>query len=173
MLENLLITINDFIQDEFWLSMLGCFAWGIVSTLLSPCHLASIPLLVCYVAGQPVSTKPRRAAGYAVCFSGGLFAAVFCVGGVCAAAGRMLGDVPGFVYALTGLVLLAAGLRTMLVMRSCNMDYSRLFRWNFTGLEGLSSWGSFTACWPEPAPSGFWRPCWASSFSRGRWRSGS
>ena len=69
MLENLLITINDFIQDEFWLSMLGCFAWGIVSTLLSPCHLASTPLLVCYVAGQPVSTKPRRAAGYAVCFS--------------------------------------------------------------------------------------------------------
>ena len=82
MLENLLITINDFIQDEFWLSMLGCFAWGIVSTLLSPCHLASIPLLVCYVASQPISTKPRRAAGYAVCFSGGLFAAVFCVGGI-------------------------------------------------------------------------------------------
>lgn len=159
MLENLLITINDFIQDEFWLSMLGCFAWGIVSTLLSPCHLASIPLLVCYVAGQPISTKPRRAAGYAVCFSGGLFAAVFCVGGVCAAAGRMLGDVPGFVYALTGLVLLAAGLRTMLVMRSCNMDYSRLFRWNFRASEEPFSWGFSTACWPEPAPSGSWRPC--------------
>lgn len=173
MLENLLITINDFIQDEFWLSMLGCFAWGIVSTLLSPCHLASIPLLVCYVAGQPVSTKPRRAAGYAVCFSGGLFAAVFCVGGVCAAAGRMLGDVPGFVYALTGLVLLAAGLRTMLVMRSCNMDYSRLFRWNFTGFGGAFLMGLLYGCWPEPVPSGFWRPCWASSFSRGRWRSGS
>lgn len=168
MLENLLITINDFIQDEFWLSMLGCFAWGIVSTLLSPCHLASIPLLVCYVAGQPVSTKPRRAAGYAVCFSGGLFAAVFCVGGVCAAAGRMLGDVPGFVYALTGLVLLAAGLRTMLVMRSCNMDYSRLFRWNFTGFGGAFLMGLLYGLLAGACTFGFLAPMLGVIFLEGK-----
>ena len=60
MLEGLLIAINDLILEGFWLSLAGCYAWGVASTLLSPCHLASIPLLVGYTAGQPLGSRPQK-----------------------------------------------------------------------------------------------------------------
>ena len=34
------------------IAALGCFLWGMISVLFSPCHLASIPLIVAYVGGQ-------------------------------------------------------------------------------------------------------------------------
>jgi len=64
-----------------------------VSVLFSPCHLASIPLIVAYVGGQQTSVNPRRAAGYAIAFSMGLFITIAVLGVVCARLGRMLGDV--------------------------------------------------------------------------------
>jgi len=68
---NLFLTINDWITGATWLTALGCFLWGMVSVLFSPCHLASIPLIVAYVAGQETALKPRQAAHYAVLFTGG------------------------------------------------------------------------------------------------------
>ncbi|WP_297218989.1 cytochrome c biogenesis protein CcdA [uncultured Desulfovibrio sp.] len=135
MLEGLLIGINDMMLEHSWGALAACFLWGCASTLLSPCHLAAIPLLVSYVAGQPVTVRPRHAAVYALIFSLGLFSAVFLVGGACAVMGRMLGDIPSWGYAVAGFILVASGLRNVLA-RHCNIAWSWLYRWNFSGRTG-------------------------------------
>ena len=69
--------------------------WGILSILLSPCHLASIPLIVGFINGQgKISTK--RAFSISVLFAFGILLTIALIGIVTAAAGIMLGDVGRF-----------------------------------------------------------------------------
>lgn len=93
MFDQFLLTINAWMTGGFALAVAGCFLWGIVSVLFSPCHLASIPLMVGYVAGQNTLIQGRHAAGYAALFSGGLFVSIALVGVVSSLLGRMLGDI--------------------------------------------------------------------------------
>ena len=79
--------------DSLVIAAVGCFSWGIVSVLFSPCHLASIPLVVGYVAGQGKIIQGREAAKYAVAFSFGLFVTIAAIGVICSLLGRMRGDV--------------------------------------------------------------------------------
>ena len=66
--------------------------WGILSIILSPCHLASIPLIVGFISGQGrVSTA--RACGTASLFAVGILVTIAVIGAITAAAGRMMGDV--------------------------------------------------------------------------------
>lgn len=66
--------------------------WGVLSVVLSPCHLSSIPLIVGFISGQGrVSTG--RAFGIASLFATGILLTIAGVGLLTAAAGRMLGDV--------------------------------------------------------------------------------
>ena len=43
-------------------ALIASFFWGVCSIMLSPCHLASIPLIVGFI-GQQESMTARRAAG--------------------------------------------------------------------------------------------------------------
>ncbi len=65
--------------------------WGILSIVLSPCHLASIPLLVGYISRDP-GTSTRKALGISTAFAGGVFIAVAALGAVTLGAGRLAGD---------------------------------------------------------------------------------
>lgn len=51
----------------------GAFLWGVLSILLSPCHLTSIPLIVGFISGQEVTTTRR--AFFSHCF----FRSGFCL----------------------------------------------------------------------------------------------
>lgn len=61
MLESALAAINDWLQTGTLAAGLGAFLWGGVSVLLSPCHMASIPLMVAYVGGQNRTLRPKEA----------------------------------------------------------------------------------------------------------------
>ena len=121
-------------------AMVGCFLWGIVSTIFSPCHLASIPLLVSYAAGQKMQVHPRNAVGYAICFSFGLFLAIALLGIICALLGTMLGDVPRWIPILIGIFLICMGVQTAL-RKNCDIAYGLLFKYTFTGYSGAGLLG--------------------------------
>lgn len=87
------------------LGALGCFLWGMVSVLFSPCHLASIPLIVSYVAGQNQVVEGRKAVLYAVMFTIGLFITIATIGIACTLLGRMLGDVGPYMSIGVGAIL--------------------------------------------------------------------
>ena len=68
------------------------FVWGILSIILSPCHLASIPLIVGFISEQGQVTT-RRAFWTSTLFAVGILVTIAVIGGITAAAGRMMGDV--------------------------------------------------------------------------------
>jgi cytochrome c-type biogenesis protein len=140
MLDTLFITVNEWMVGGSAAAAIGCFLWGLISVLFSPCHLASIPLIVAYVAGQRALPAPRQAAGYAVAFSLGLFVTIAAVGVLCALLGRMLGDIGSWWQALVGAALVWAALG-MLGVESCSLPASPIQRVNFRGLPGAMALG--------------------------------
>ncbi|MFW5931290.1 MAG: cytochrome c biogenesis CcdA family protein [Desulfosalsimonas sp.] len=119
---------------------LGAFAWGMISVLFSPCHLASIPLIVAYVGGQQTAVNPKRAGWYAGAFSLGLFITIAVVGIVCAMLGRMLGDVGIWLQMAVGAVLIWVALG-MMGVQACTMSGGLLYRLNLRGIHGAFALG--------------------------------
>jgi len=135
MLNQFFITINEWMTSGSLIAGLGCFVWGMVSVVLSPCHLASIPLMVTYVAGQDQSLKAGRAARYAFAFTFGLFLTIAAVGLVCSLLGRMLGDVGPYWTILVGAVLIWVSL-DMMGLAVCSIGGGLMSRLKVKGLSG-------------------------------------
>ena len=140
MLDSLFLSVNEWMVGGTALAAAGCFVWGMISVLFSPCHLASIPLIVAYVGGQQNALVPRQAAGYAVAFSAGLFITIAVIGAICALLGRMLGDIGLYWQILVGGVLIWVALG-MLGVEKCTMSGGLLYRLNFKGIHGAFGLG--------------------------------
>jgi len=135
MFDQLLLTINSWMMAGTILAAVGCFLWGMVSVVFSPCHLASIPLIVGYVAGQDKMLKAKHAVHYAAAFTIGLFITIALVGIICALLGRMLGDVGPYFTILVGAVLIWVAV-DMLGLAKCSMSGSLLGRIKIKGRIG-------------------------------------
>jgi cytochrome c-type biogenesis protein len=140
MLDTFFLTVNGWIAGGSTIATAGCFLWGMVSVLFSPCHLASIPLIVAYVGGQQRAIDPKQAGLYAAAFTAGLFITIALVGIVCAVLGRMLGDVGSYWQVLVGGVLIWVALG-MLGVEKCQMSGGLLQRLNFRGVFGAFGLG--------------------------------
>jgi cytochrome c-type biogenesis protein len=74
------------------IALAASMAWGVLSILLSPCHLSSIPLIVGFIDGQGIVTK-KRAFALSVLFSLGILATIASIGVITGMMGRIMGDV--------------------------------------------------------------------------------
>ena len=135
MLDQLFLAINTWMIDSLALAAIGCFLWGVVSVLFSPCHLASIPLIVGYVAGQGKIIQGREAAKYALAFSSGLFVTIAAIGVICTLLGRMLGDVGPYWTIVVGSILLWVAL-DMLGVAKCSVSNGIMGRLKVKGIAG-------------------------------------
>ena len=129
------LAINSWMQQGFLLGGIGCFLWGMVSVLFSPCHLASIPLIISYVAGQNQIVEGRKAALYAVLFTTGLFITIAIIGIICAVLGRMLGDVGPYMSIAVGAILVWVSL-DILGVAKCSMPNGLITKIKMKGLRG-------------------------------------
>lgn len=112
MLSELFQTLNEAMTASPGAALSAAFIWGICSVLLSPCHLASIPLLIAYVNNRKVDT-PRHAAALSTLFALGILITMAVIGLLTAMAGRMTGDtgkIGGFVMSA---VFILIGLHLM------------------------------------------------------------
>jgi cytochrome c-type biogenesis protein len=90
-------------------AILASLAWGVLSVVLSPCHLASIPLVIGFIGGQgPMAT--RRAFSLALLFSLGILVTVGLIGAATAALGRMLGDLGPHMNYVVAVIFFVIGL---------------------------------------------------------------
>jgi cytochrome c-type biogenesis protein len=135
MLEQAFLTINQWMSGGVLIAAMGCFLWGMVSVAFSPCHIASIPLIVGYVAGQEKALKAREAANYAVVFSIGLFISIALVGIACSLLGRMLGEVGPYWTILVGAILIWVAL-DMWGISKCSMSGSLMGHIKVKGMVG-------------------------------------
>jgi cytochrome c-type biogenesis protein len=108
----LFTSLSSGLQGAWPLALAAAFVWGVLSIVLSPCHLASIPLIVAFIGGQgPGST--RRAAALASLFSVGILITIAVIGLATAAIGRMLGDVGRVGNWLVAVIFLLVGLHLL------------------------------------------------------------
>jgi len=90
----------------------AAFAWGVLSIILSPCHLASIPLIVGFISEQG-AVPTRRAFAISTLFSVGILVTIAAIGAITAAAGRMMGDVGRYGNYFVALIFFAVGLHLL------------------------------------------------------------
>ena len=103
------------------------FIWGILSIILSPCHLTSIPLIIGYLSNQrELSTK--KAFHLSIVFSIGILISIAVIGGITAAAGRILGDIGKLGNYVVAMVFLIFGLNLLGILPL-----------NFPGLSTIKS----------------------------------
>jgi len=172
MLDSLFLTVNAWMSSGSTIAFIGCFAWGMVSVMFSPCHLASIPLIVAYVAGQEAAVDPKRAGLYAGAFTSGLFATIVLVGITCAGLGRMLGDVGPWWQIPVGAVLIWVALG-MLGVQACTTSGSMLYRLNLCGVYGAFGLGLAYGILSGSCTFGFIAPILAVVTVQQKWATGS
>jgi len=91
-MQELFTVLTHAVEGSAGVALGASLVWGVLSILLSPCHLASIPLIVGFIDSQG-RTTPARAFVIALLFSIGILITIALIGAVTAAAGRMAGDV--------------------------------------------------------------------------------
>jgi cytochrome c-type biogenesis protein len=114
--ESLFTWLTDLVQSTFLVALLGAFLWGILSILLSPCHLTSIPLVVGYIGHQGVKSF-RKAFWTSFAFSFGILITIGLIGLVTALLGRMMGDIGNWGNYLVAAVFVIVGLYLIEIIR--------------------------------------------------------
>ncbi|MHC4560383.1 MAG: cytochrome c biogenesis CcdA family protein [Planctomycetota bacterium] len=111
-MEKLFTMLTHAVESTPAIALAAAFVWGILSILLSPCHLASVPLIVGFI-GQQGKTSTRKAFITSILFAVGILITIGAIGAVTAALGRMMGNVGQYgnyfvavIFFIVGLLLL-------------------------------------------------------------------
>jgi len=106
-METILTWLNQAVEGAPVVSLTAALVWGVLSVVCSPCHLASIPLIVGYINGQERMTA-RRATAVSSLFAAGILVTIAIIGAITAAlssvTGRIVGDIgPYGTYIVAGI----------------------------------------------------------------------
>lgn len=108
-MNEILQTLNNALTQSPGLAVLAAFLWGICSLILSPCHLAGIPLIMAYLNEQET-----RSASYCAFLSSlfaiGMLLTIALLGLTAILAGHALGDFGAVGYYVASVVFLVIGL---------------------------------------------------------------
>jgi cytochrome c-type biogenesis protein len=134
-MEKLFTALSHAVEGGPAIALAAAAVWGVLSIILSPCHLASIPLIVGFVSKQGRVTT-RRAFWTSTLFAVGILITIAAIGAITAAAGRMLGDVGRWGNYLVGGVFFLVGLHLLGVIPP---------PWSGPGQVGMQRKGLFAA----------------------------
>jgi cytochrome c-type biogenesis protein len=109
-------TLSLMLSSSPVIALAGSFLWGIASILLSPCHLAGIPLVVGFVDKQGNITT-GRATAISTLFSLGILITIAFVGFITGMIGRILGDVGLYGNIIVAIILIIIGLYIIGIIR--------------------------------------------------------
>ena len=101
--------LSQMLNASWGIAITASFIWGILSILLSPCHLASIPLIVGFIDEQG-RIGTQRAFYISSLFSFGILLIIGLVGLITGLLGRLLGDVGPYGKYLVAIVFFVVGL---------------------------------------------------------------
>ena len=134
-MEQLFGTLSRAVEGSVPLAVGASLAWGVLSVILSPCHLASIPLIVGFIDGQG-RISGRRAFGLSALFALGIMITIAAIGAITALAGRMLGDVGRYGNYFVAVIFFLVGLHLLGVIPA---------PWSGPGQVGMKRKGALAA----------------------------
>jgi cytochrome c-type biogenesis protein len=119
------------IESSSYIAFGASFVWGFISVLISPCHLASIPLIIGYIGGQSDLTL-KKAFQISLIFSAGMFTSIAAIGIITASLGRIMGDLGVWGNYLVAIVFFLVGLNLMGIIP---------LNWNSISIKGSKNKG--------------------------------
>ena len=112
MIESIFTWLSNALYTSTFLALTASFLWGILSILLSPCHLTSIPLIIGFIDEQGrISTK--RAFLISLLFSVGILITIGIIGLITGLMGRMLGDIGNIGNYIIAIIFFVIGLHLL------------------------------------------------------------
>ena len=114
-MEQIFTSLTHAVEGAPLIAFGAALLWGILSILLSPCHLASIPLIVGFIDEQG-SITTRRAFTISLLFALGILITIGVIGAITAMAGRLLGDVGPYVNYGVAIIFFLVGLHLLGVL---------------------------------------------------------
>ncbi len=132
MIESLFTSLSSALTESLWLAAGASLTWGFLSILLSPCHLASIPLLIGFITSQEQPSR-RRVFNLSSMFAIGILITIAAIGVITALLGRLMGDVGVVGNVLVAAVFFLIGLYLMDVL-PLNWSGFQLSTQRFSGL---------------------------------------
>ena len=111
-MDELFTSLTRAVETGSGMALVAAAIWGVLSIVLSPCHLASIPLIVGFVNGQG-QVSARRAFVLSSLFSLGILATIAAIGVLTAAAGRMMGNLGSVANYAVAVVFFLVGLHLL------------------------------------------------------------
>ena len=134
-MQELFTTLTHAVEGSAIVAIAAAFIWGVLSIVLSPCHLASIPLIVGFIDEQGrIST--RRAFYISTLFAVGILVTIGLIGAITAAAGRMMGDVGRYGNYFVAVIFFLVGLHLLDVIP---------MPWSGPGRVGMKRKGALAA----------------------------
>ena len=92
MVDTLFNWLTTAMSEQFEIALVAALGWGVLSIILSPCHLSSIPLVIGYISSQG-QEGVKRSYSLSLVFGVGILITIGLIGVITASAGRMMGDV--------------------------------------------------------------------------------
>ena len=135
MIDGIFNFLYEAMTGAVWIAVLASFAWGVLSILLSPCHLSSIPLVVGFISSQG-KISLGRTFNISLIFAVGILITIAVIGIITASLGRLMGDIGGVGNYLVAGIFFLVGLYLLDIIK---LD------WNNTGLKQTKTKGLLAA----------------------------
>ena len=135
MIDSIFILLYEAMTGAVWIALLASFAWGVLSILLSPCHLSSIPLVVGFITSQG-KISVGRTFNISLIFSIGILITIAVIGIITASIGRLMGDIGRAGNYLVSGIFFLAGLYLLDIIK---------INWNTAELKRIKAKSLFTA----------------------------
>src|ERR1035437_879921 len=129
MIDTIFSGLYEAMTGSTWLSIMAAFGWGILSILLFPCHLSSIPLIFGFISSQG-KVSIRTTLYISLVFSAGILITIALIGIITASLGRLMGDIGGIGNYIVAGIFFIVGLYLLDLIK---------FNWNGFGLKQTQS----------------------------------
>jgi cytochrome c-type biogenesis protein len=135
MLDSIFTALYEAMMGAAWIAVLASFGWGVLSIILSPCHLSSIPLIVGFISSQG-KMSAGRTFNISLVFSLGILITIALIGIITASLGRLMGDLGSFGNYFVALIFFIVGLYLLDIIK---------LNWNSGTLKKTKSKGLLAA----------------------------
>lgn len=108
--------LSNSMQSNLMIALTASLLWGMLSILLSPCHLASIPLVIAFI-GEQGKMSTKKAFWLATSFSLGILITIAAIGLITGLLGRMLGDIGSYGSYIVAIIFFIIGLHLLEVIQ--------------------------------------------------------
>lgn len=132
MIDTIFNTLSEFLYQSYFLAVLSAFVWGILSIILSPCHLSSIPLIVGFLSSQG-EISMKRTFNLSLVFALGILITIALIGGITLSLGRIMGDIGAVGNYIVAVVFFIVGLYLLDIIKM-PWDGAKISGTRFKGL---------------------------------------